>query len=81
MINFMMIIRCIFRNNDKYKIVDIEKLYYDEVVNFDIDLINDSNLKLAYDAMYGSSMFVAKEFLVMLNFGIVIESIFWQYCS
>ena len=51
-------------NNDKYKIVDIEKLYYDEVVkNFDIDLINDSNLKLAYDAMYGSGMFVAKRIL------------------
>ena len=51
-------------NNDKYKIVDIEKLYYDEVVkNFDIDLINDSNLKLAYDAMYGSGMFIAKRIL------------------
>ena len=56
-------------NNDKYKIVDIEKLYYDEVVkNFDIDLINDSNLKLAYDAMYGSGMFVAKRILINAKF-------------
>ena len=56
-------------NNDKYKIVDIEKLYYDEVVkNFDIDLINDSNLKLAYDAMYGSGMFVAKRILSNAKF-------------
>ena len=56
-------------NNDKYKIVDIEKLYYNEVVkNFDIDLINDSNLKLAYDAMYGSGMFVAKRILSNAKF-------------
>ena len=56
-------------NNDKYKIVDIEKLYYDEVVkNFDIDLINDSNLKLAYDAMYGSGMFIAKRILSNAKF-------------
>ena len=56
-------------NNDKYKIVDIEKLYHDEVVkNFDIDLINDSNLKLAYDAMYGSGMFVAKRILSNAKF-------------
>jgi len=56
-------------NNDKYKIVDIEKLYYDKVVkNFDIDLINDSNLKLAYDAMYGSGMFVAKRILSNAKF-------------
>ena len=56
-------------NNDKYKIIDIEKLYYDEVVkNFDIDLINDSNLKLAYDAMYGSGMFIAKRILSNAKF-------------
>ena len=56
-------------NNDKYKIVDIEKLYYDEVgKNFDIDLINDSNLKLAYDAMYGSGMFIAKRILSNAKF-------------
>ncbi len=56
-------------NNDKYIIVDIEKLYYDEVVkNFDIDLINNSNLKLAYDAMYGSGMFVAKRILSNAKF-------------
>jgi len=56
-------------NNDKYKIVDIEKLYHDEVVkNFDIDLINDSNLKLAYDAMYGSGMFIAKRILSNAKF-------------
>jgi len=56
-------------NNDKYKIVDIEKLYCDEVVkNFDIDLINDSNLKLAYDAMHGSGMFIAKRVLSNAKF-------------
>ena len=56
-------------DNDKYKIVDIEKLYHDEVVkNFDIDLINDSNLKLAYDAMYGSGMFIAKRILSNAKF-------------
>jgi len=59
----------ILKNNDEYKIVDIEKLYYNEVVkNFDIDLINDSNLKLAYDAMYGSGMFVTKRILCNAKF-------------
>ena len=57
------------KNNDKYEIVDIEKLYYNEVIkNFDIDLINNSNLKLAYDAMYGSGMFVAKRILSNAKF-------------
>ena len=56
-------------NNDKYKIVDIEKLYYNEVIkNFDIDLINDSKLNLAYDAMYGSGMFVTKRILCNAKF-------------
>ncbi len=50
--------------NGKLQIVDFEKMYIDHVrANFDIEAINNSGLKLAYDAMYGAGQNVVRKLL------------------
>ena len=42
--------------------VDLEKIYIDHIkANFDLDLIHQSGLKMAYDAMYGAGQNVIKQ--------------------
>jgi phosphomannomutase len=44
--------------------IDLESMYCDHVEsNFDLDLINNSNMNFSYDAMYGSGMNVIKKLL------------------
>jgi phosphomannomutase len=44
--------------------VDLEKDYIDAIrANFDLDAINNSGLKLAFDAMYGSGQRVIRQVL------------------
>lgn len=44
--------------------VDLKELYLQRVrEQFDVDSLNKSDLKIAYDAMYGSGQFVVKELL------------------
>ena len=51
-------------NNGKVEIIDLETMYCEHVKsNFDLDLINKSNMKFAYDAMYGAGMNVVKKLL------------------
>ena len=46
------------------EIIDLEEMYCNHVKsNFDLDLINNSQLKFAYDAMYGAGMNVVKKLL------------------
>jgi len=41
---------------------NLEKIYIDHIkANFDLDLIRDSDIKLAYDAMYGAGQNVIKQ--------------------
>ena len=53
------------------KVVDLEQMYIDHVeANFDMDLIRNSGIKLAYDAMYGAGQNAVKRLLpesVFLN--------------
>ena len=58
-INFQSLI-----NNGRVEIIDLETMYCEHVKsNFDLDLINKSNMKFAYDAMYGAGMNVVKKLL------------------
>ena len=58
-INFQSLI-----NDGKVEIIDLETMYCEHVKsNFDLDLINKSNMKFAYDAMYGAGMNVVKKLL------------------
>ena len=51
-------------NDGKVEIIDLETMYCEHVKsNFDLDLINKSNMKFAYDAMYGAGMNVVKKLL------------------
>ncbi|PCH98582.1 MAG: phosphoglucosamine mutase [Bacteroidetes bacterium] len=51
------------------EIVDLEQMYVDQVTaNFDLDLINNSGLKLGYDAMYGAGQDVMKRLLPGIDF-------------
>jgi phosphomannomutase len=51
-------------NDGKVEIIDLEIMYCEHVKsNFDLDLINKSNMKFAYDAMYGAGMNVVKKLL------------------
>ncbi len=44
-----------FMDNGTIEYVDLEKMYLDHVkANFDLKLIKDSGIKIAYDAMYGA---------------------------
>ena len=50
-----------FVEEGKIEFVDLEQMYIDHVeANFDLDLIKNSGLKLAYDAMYGAGQNVMK---------------------
>lgn len=50
-----------FVENGKVEYVDLEQMYIDHVIaNFDLDLIKNSGLKVAYDAMYGAGQNVMK---------------------
>ena len=53
------------------KVVDLEQMYIDHVeANFDMNLIRNSGIKLAYDAMYGAGQNAVKRLLpdsVFLN--------------
>ena len=58
-INFQSLI-----NDSRVEIIDLETMYCEHVKsNFDLDLINKSNMKFAYDAMYGAGMNVVKKLL------------------
>ena len=58
-INFQSLI-----NDGRVEIIDLETMYCEHVKsNFDLDLINKSNMKFAYDAMYGAGMNVVKKLL------------------
>ena len=58
-INFQSLI-----NDGRVEIIDLETIYCEHVKsNFDLDLINKSNMKFAYDAMYGAGMNVVKKLL------------------
>ena len=58
-INFQSLI-----NDGKVEIIDLETMYCEHVKsNFDLDLINKSNMKFAYDAMFGAGMNVVKKLL------------------
>ncbi len=51
-------------NDGSIEIIDLETIYCEHVrLNFDLDLINKSNMKFAYDAMYGAGMNVVKKLL------------------
>ena len=51
-------------NDGRVEIIDLENMYCEHVKsNFDLDLINKSNMKFAYDAMYGAGMNVVKKLL------------------
>lgn len=44
--------------------MDLEQLYYDHVLaNFDVASINNSGIKIAYDAMYGAGQNIVKRLL------------------
>jgi len=48
-------------DNGQIKTIDIEQMYIDHVeANFDLDLIRNSGVHLAYDAMYGAGQNVIK---------------------
>jgi phosphomannomutase len=54
----------LFLSSGMLKHVDLETLYCDQVVaNFDLDVIRNSGLKYAYDAMYGAGQNVMKRLL------------------
>jgi phosphomannomutase len=51
------------------EIIDLEKMYIEHAEkNFDLNLIRDSKLNLAYDAMYGAGQNVMKKLLPKLSF-------------
>ncbi|HHZ65748.1 MAG TPA: phosphoglucomutase/phosphomannomutase family protein [Flavobacteriales bacterium] len=51
------------------EIVDLEQMYVDQITaNFDLDLINNSGLKLGYDAMYGAGQDIMKRLLPGIEF-------------
>lgn len=53
----------------KIEYVDLETLYVDHVkANFDIELIKNSGLNLAYDAMYGAGQNVLKRIMPDMTF-------------
>lgn len=53
-----------FKENGLIEYTDLEKIYCDHVAaHFDLDAIRKSNLKLAYDAMYGAGQNVIKRLL------------------
>jgi len=55
--------------NDLMEIVDLETMYVDHVkANFDLEAIQNSGLKLVYDAMYGSGQNVMKRLLPKIQF-------------
>jgi phosphomannomutase len=48
----------------KIEIVDLEQMYYDHVAeNIDLDLINNSGIAVAYDAMYGAGQSILPRLL------------------
>jgi phosphomannomutase len=58
-----------FEKSGKLTWVDLETMYCDHVVaNFDLDVIKKSDLKLAYDAMYGAGQNVMKRLMPDLTF-------------
>lgn len=51
-----------YAEEGKIEYVDLETMYLDHVKeSFDLDLIRNSNIKLAYDAMYGAGQNVIKK--------------------
>ena len=55
--------------SDLIEIVDLETMYVDHAkANFDLKAIEDSGLKLAYDAMYGSGQNALKRLLPNIDF-------------
>lgn len=55
--------------NDLVNYIDLETMYVDHAkANFDLKAIEDSGLKLVYDAMYGSGQNVLKRLLPNMDF-------------
>ncbi len=53
-----------YKENGLISYIDLESMYCNHVEsNFDLELINNSNMNFAYDAMYGSGMNVIKKLL------------------
>lgn len=53
----------------KVELIDLEKRYIDHVrANFDLEAIEKSGLRFAYDAMYGAGMNVLKQLLPQTSF-------------
>lgn len=51
-----------FKDAGRVEVIDMEKMYLDHVKsNFDLELIQRSNINIAYDAMYGAGQNVMKE--------------------
>ncbi len=57
------------RKKDLIKYVDFDEMYIQQVKRvFDLDLIKNANLGLAYDAMYGAGQKVMKELMPEITF-------------
>ena len=55
-------------DENKIEYIDMEDLYFNHVQsNFDIDIINQSNLNFAYDAMFGAGMNVMSRLLPQIH--------------
>ncbi|PHR27829.1 MAG: phosphoglucosamine mutase [Fluviicola sp.] len=62
-------LKAISMDSKLIEIVDLEKMYVDHArANFDLDAIEKSGLKLAYDAMYGSGQNALKLLLPNIDF-------------
>ena len=58
-----------FKGKNLPEYIDLEKMYLDHAEkNFDLDLIRNSELRLAYDAMYGAGQNAMKKLLPGLTF-------------
>ncbi|MBK5284265.1 MAG: phosphoglucomutase/phosphomannomutase family protein, partial [Bacteroidia bacterium] len=58
-----------FQNKKLLEFIDLEKMYIEHVEkNFDLKLIRNSKLNLAYDAMFGAGQDVMKKLLPGLSF-------------
>lgn len=62
-------LKAISMENDLIEVIDLEGMYVDHArANFDLDAIEKSGLKLAYDAMYGAGQRALKRLLPNIDF-------------
>ena len=58
-----------FQKKNLLEFIDLEKMYIEHAENnFDLNLIRNSNLNLAFDAMYGAGQNVMKKLLPCISF-------------